>query len=61
MTPINIYPLNDEQEHVLEGTSCPCCPEYKPADGGDLIVHSAFDGRDLVEQAEEILNLEENK
>lgn len=50
----HVYPINDEQEHELEGACCPCQPEVD----WELVIvtHNAFDGRECVEQAEEIKN-----
>lgn len=58
---IHIFPINDEQEHITDGPGCPCQPviQYHDPDTGELMpealtIHSSFDGRELVEQAEEI-------
>ena len=59
---MHVYPLNDEQEHELEGTMCPCRPKVEFADHATgepyseaLVIHNAFDCRDVIEEAEEIL------
>jgi len=57
----HVYPIDDEQEHDTEshpgdgsGKLCHCQPridwEFQ------CVIHSSFDGRELVEQAEKILN-----
>lgn len=58
---IHVYPLNDEREHELSGTMCPCEPrvEWRHPDTGEfhsegLVIHNSFDCREIVEQAEEI-------
>jgi hypothetical protein len=58
----HIYPLNDEQEHELEGTMCPCGPrlEFKHPVTGQvypeaLVIHNTFDFRHVVEEAEELI------
>ena len=58
---IHVYPLNDEREHVLEGTDCPCKPEIRWQNlTGEifeepLCMHHAFDGREVLEEAARIL------
>lgn len=59
---MHVYPLNDEQEHEIEGTMCPCGPEvyFTDPETGEayaeaLVVHNAFDCREIVEEAERIL------
>jgi hypothetical protein len=55
----HIFPINDLREHVLVGPDCPCEPEIK-VDGASLIVvHNAYDHREIVEQAIAIMNGEE--
>lgn len=52
----HIYPVNDLEEHDLEGTTCKCGPKVEfPEDGGMLVIHNAFDLRELVEMANEVL------
>lgn len=51
---IHVHPLNDTGEHILFGESCPCSP--KLLDGGKIVSHEAFDGRQWQERAEEIFN-----
>lgn len=60
---MHVYPINDEQEHDLTGTMCHCNPKVEFADpvtrepySEVLVIHNAFDCREVVEQAEEILN-----
>lgn len=53
----HVYPLNDEKEHVLEGLECPCKPKqvWKEDMEDYLVVHRAYDCREVVEEAERIL------
>lgn len=58
---IHVYPEEDERPHDLEGTGCACGPDvhYKDPDTGEtyseaLVVHHAFDFRELIEEAERI-------
>lgn len=60
---VHVYPVNDLKEHDTEGLTCWCCPviEWGDADLGDpyaepLVIHNSADGREAVEQAEEIVN-----
>lgn len=50
----HIYPLNDIREHELEGTACQCGVEVDWENG--LVIHAAFDHREIIEQAEEIIS-----
>jgi hypothetical protein len=60
----HVYPTNDEKPHNLEGTMCPCGPrvEWNDPDTGEaysecLVIHNAFDCREIVEEAERILDI----
>lgn len=60
---IHVYPINDEREHDLDGTMCPCEPhvEWSDPETGEpyaqaLVIHRAFDGRDVIEEAERIIS-----
>jgi len=44
----HIYPLNDVFEHDLSGLDCECNPEIDF--NAELVIHFAFDGRDLIEE-----------
>ncbi len=50
----NILPNNDLKPHV-ESTMCECNPEIIEESGALIIVHNSFDGREAVEEANEIL------
>lgn len=61
----HVYPANEEEEHYLECVypeneppicPCQCDPTWKEEEGAIIIVHNSFDGREVVEQANEILN-----
>lgn len=59
---IHIYPVNDEQDHVLEGVDCPCNPtvNWEDEETGEIYaepicIHNAFDCREIVEEAERLL------
>ena len=47
---VHVYPLNDIYEHKLEGCDCKCnpCVDIK----NELVLHYAFDGRDLIDELE---------
>jgi len=49
----HIFPLDEEDKHDLEGFYCDCDPRIDW--DNDLVVHNSFDGREAVEQANEIL------
>ena len=46
---LHVFPIDDIEEHELDGTQCWCCPEIKEEYGQFIIVHNAFDGRTLKE------------
>lgn len=56
---IHVYPVNDLQEHVLVGVDCPCDPDVEVIGATLLIVHNAFDHREIIEQAIDIMNGED--
>lgn len=53
---IHVYPVNDLEEHDTEHSAiCKCNPKVEIVEGEILIIHNAFDLREVVEKAEEIL------
>ena len=53
---IHVYPLNDLREHITNGPGCPCEARVD-LEGATLIyVHNAWDHREIVEQAIDIMN-----
>jgi hypothetical protein len=50
----HVYPLNDEKPHELQGTTCPCGPRVEWDHPEALVIHNAFDCREIVEEAERI-------
>lgn len=50
----HVVPMNDLHEHSLVGTNCHCDPEMIPSEPLPIIVHAAWDCRELIEQAEVI-------
>lgn len=57
---IHVYPLNDLHEHILEST-CECNPTVTIQHGEMVICHKSFDGREIIEQVNEILKNETEK
>lgn len=53
---VHVYPLNDFHEHILEGADCPCGPAVEVVGASLLIVHNAWDHREIIEQAIAIMN-----
>lgn len=51
-----IIPVNDIEEHEEELTTCKCNPKVIFENGEMIIVHNAFDGRELEEQINDLLN-----
>ncbi len=59
---IHIVPFNDLKSHVEEGTLCPCEPHvfFNDPETGEafaeaIVLHKAWDGRELVEDAEALM------
>ncbi len=52
---IEITPINDEKEHT-SGTTCDCCPRLIMESGEMIVVHNAYDNREIVEKFYEVLN-----
>lgn len=58
---LHVLPINDEKEHT-ETTDCHCGPRVEWSDpdtgeiyaNGPLVIHNAFDCREIVEEAERI-------
>ena len=60
MSVIHVYPVEDEQEHEVEQSSepftCDCSPRTEEVEnGGRVVVHNSYDGREIVEEAERVL------
>lgn len=51
----HIIPVNDLKPHNLEST-CDCQPRLLMENNEMIFVHSAWDGREAVEEVNEILN-----
>jgi len=49
---VHVYPLNDLRPHTLEGLECECVPRFEERDGALVIVHTAWDMREVFEQAQ---------
>lgn len=52
----HVHPINDAEEHDLEGTVCKCGPSVVFEGAEIIVIHNSFDGREALEQAKEILN-----
>lgn len=50
----HILPTNDIKEHTEE-TTCECEPRIEIVNGDMLIIHNAYDNREIIEKVEEIL------
>lgn len=44
---IHVHPLDDLFPHDLSGESCHCAPRIVRESGGMIIVHNAYDRRDV--------------
>ena len=50
---VNILPKNDTKEHT-EGATCECKPVVEVHGFSLLIIHNAFDNREILEEIEEM-------
>jgi hypothetical protein len=50
---VHVYPVNDTQQHELEGTCCWCEPHVDWNQPEAVVVHNSADGRELREKREE--------
>ena len=55
MGDLHAYPLNDLREHDTESKDCPCNPVIEVNGASLLVIHKAWDCREAVEMAKEIL------
>jgi len=46
---IHVYPLNDKKFHKLEGTNCECEPRIEIEGASLIIIHNAYDHREIME------------
>ena len=46
----HIIPINDLHPHS-EDDKCECKPKVEVVDGGVLVIHNAYDGREIYEDA----------
>lgn len=57
----HVIPLDDIKEHI-ESIDCHCDPASEKQDNGIIVViHHSYDGREWVEQANEIINKQTEK
>ena len=48
---IHVLPVNDIGLHADSGVHCNCNPTVEWVDGTALVVHNAFDGRELFNES----------
>ena len=53
---IHVMPVDDLKEHLLE--NCPCKPRIEVVGANLIYIHNSWDGREFVEQVEEMLGIE---
>lgn len=49
---IHILPVNDKKEHDMSA-NCPCKPRIEVVGAVLIIIHNAYDHREVIEQIEE--------
>ena len=55
MAIIHVLPIDDLKPHE-ENSTCECEPAVEIVEGGMLVIHNSWDGREWVEKAETILS-----
>lgn len=53
---IHILPIDDTEPHTEE-TTCKCEPSVEFENGEMIVKHNAFDGREILEELYDVLNL----
>jgi hypothetical protein len=53
---VHVYPTMDLKEHIVDGPGCPCNPHIEVEGGALIYVHNAWDCREIIEQAIDIMN-----
>lgn len=46
----HIYPIDDTIGHQLDGDDCHCNPEVEEIEDSLLVIHNAYDDREVIEQ-----------
>jgi hypothetical protein len=57
---IHILPIDDLEPHIESGTSCKCNPKVEIEEGELIVIHNAFDLREVVEKVKSILTNDDN-
>jgi uncharacterized protein YegP (UPF0339 family) len=52
---IHTLPVNDLKPHV-ETSACECHPRVETTNGGIIVVHNSYDGREILERAIDSIN-----
>lgn len=47
--PLHVYPVHDIYPHEVDGAPCPCKPSIEMRNGETIIVHHAWDMREVIE------------
>lgn len=50
---IHVCPIADRYKHVTAGTECPCNPEIRLEGSQLIVIHNAFDFREIAEELAE--------
>ena len=52
---VHVLPLNDIQIHEEEGEHCNCNPRVESVGESRLVIHNAFDGREMGESIDSLI------
>jgi hypothetical protein len=51
----HVFPEDEWRDHKLKGFDCECIPRVSYTNGFAIVSHSAYDHREIIEEAEHIL------
>lgn len=54
--PIHVLPVNDIYLHADTGVHCNCNPVVGRVEGALLVIHNAFDGRELFSEERSVVD-----
>lgn len=51
---LHVLPINDIRLHEESGETCHCNPRVQKDENGTLVIHNAFDGREMFESGADL-------
>ncbi len=50
----HVLPVNDARIHDEHSASCHCNPRVESDENGTIVIHNAFDGREMLEEGADL-------